>query len=699
MRKIIINLALLLSITSMTQAANNPFFGKYKTPHETIPFNKIKEEHYEPAFEKAIEELKQEIDKIANSSAPATFKNTVEALERSGELLNKVSSAFFNILSAESSDNMMEISQRVSPKLSEVSNYINLNEPLFKRIKTVYEQKETLGLNIEEAKLLEETFQSFATRGANLSPEDKETYRQLSSELSRLTLTFDQNVLKDENSYELLITDEHSLAGLPNSAKEAAAMKAKEKNKEGWMFDLSAPSYIPFVRYVDNRDLRKQLYLAKMAIGSKGDNFDNKENIKNIVNTRLSIANLMGFKTYADYTLARKMAKNPANVYKLLNELLEAYRPVAINEYNKVEGYAMGMEKETLTVMPWDWNYYAEKLKDATFNINDEMTRPYFELSNVKKGVFGLATQLYGITFKKNSNIPVYHPDVDAYEVFDENGRFLSVLYTDFHPRTGKQSGAWMNGMKDQFKTSKGDSRPHIVIVMNFTPPTANTPSLLTFDEVETFLHEFGHALHGMLADGTYQSLSGTSVYRDFVELPSQIMENWLTETEFLDQIAIHYQTGEKIPADMVKKIIDAANYNNGYTCLRQLSFALLDMGWHTIDNPFDGDVVAFEKAAWNKAQVLPDVPNTLMSSSFGHIFAGGYAAGYYSYKWAEVLDADAFAAFKEAGIFNKDVAKSFRENILSKGGVEDPMELYIRFRGQAPTIKALLERNGLTLD
>lgn len=683
----------------MTQAANNPFFGKYKTPHETIPFNKIKEEHYEPAFEKAIEELKQEIDKIANSSAPATFKNTVEALERSGELLNKVSSAFFNILSAESSDNMMEISQRVSPKLSEVSNYINLNEPLFKRIKTVYEQKETLGLNIEEAKLLEETFQSFATRGANLSPEDKETYRQLSSELSRLTLTFDQNVLKDENSYELLITDEHSLAGLPNSAKEAAAMKAKEKNKEGWMFDLSAPSYIPFVRYVDNRDLRKQLYLAKMAIGSKGDNFDNKENIKNIVNTRLSIANLMGFKTYADYTLARKMAKNPANVYKLLNELLEAYRPVAINEYNKVEGYAMGMEKETLTVMPWDWNYYAEKLKDATFNINDEMTRPYFELSNVKKGVFGLATQLYGITFKKNSNIPVYHPDVDAYEVFDENGRFLSVLYTDFHPRTGKQSGAWMNGMKDQFKTSKGDSRPHIVIVMNFTPPTANTPSLLTFDEVETFLHEFGHALHGMLADGTYQSLSGTSVYRDFVELPSQIMENWLTETEFLDQIAIHYQTGEKIPADMVKKIIDAANYNNGYTCLRQLSFALLDMGWHTIDNPFDGDVVAFEKAAWNKAQVLPDVPNTLMSSSFGHIFAGGYAAGYYSYKWAEVLDADAFAAFKEAGIFNKDVAKSFRENILSKGGVEDPMELYIRFRGQAPTIKALLERNGLTLD
>ncbi len=699
MKKIIINLAFLLTITSMTQAANNPFFGKYRTPHAAIPFDKIKNAHFEPAFDKAIEELKEDVDKIANSSKPATFENTIVALEQSGELLNKVSSAFFNLLGAESDDEMMEISQRVSPKLSESSSYINLNEALFKRIKAVYEMRATLDLNQEDAKLLEETFQSFATRGANLSPEDKEKYRTLSAELSRLTLVFDQNVLKDENSYELLITNEADLAGLPESVREAASLKAKNKEKSGWMFDLSYPSYVPFVTYAENRSLREELYRAKMGIGSKGDQYDNKENIKNIVNTRLAIAQLMGHKSYADYTLSRKMAKNPANVYKLLNQLLDAFRPVAVNEYNKVEGYAMGMEQKNLTLMPWDWGYYAEKLKDATFDLNDEMSRPYFELSNVKKGVFGLATQLYGITFKKNNNIPVYHADVDAYEVFDEAGNFLSILYTDFHPREGKQSGAWMNSMKGQFKEGKEDSRPHIVIVMNFTPPTESKPSLLSFDEVETFLHEFGHALHGMLADGTYESLSGTSVYRDFVELPSQIMENWLTEKEFLDQIAVHYETGEKIPAELVKKLVDAANYNTGYTCLRQLSFGLLDMGWHTIEAPFTGDVVAFEKRAWNKAQLLTDVPNTLMSSSFGHIFAGGYAAGYYGYKWAEVLDADAFAAFKEAGIFNKEVAKSFRDNVLSRGGVEDPMELYIRFRGQEPSIDALLKRSGLSVE
>lgn len=680
----------------MTEAANNPFFGKYKTPHETIPFNKIKTAHYEPAFEEGIKQVKQEVDKIANNSAAPTFENTIVALERSGALLERVSSAFFNLLSAENNDEMMEISQRVSPKLSESSNDIILNEKLFARIKSVYEQKDRLNLNTEDAKLLQETYESFAENGANLSPEDKEKFRKLSAEESLLTLTFDQNVLKDENSFEMVLTNEADLEGLPESVREAAAANAKEKGKTGWLFDLTAPSYVPFMRYSAKRDLREKLYRANMAVGNKDGEYDNRENIRKIADTRLAIANLLGYKTYADYALHRTMAKTPANVYKLLNDLLEAYRPTALNEYNKIQGFALGMEGKDFTVMPWDWSYYSEKLKDLTFNINDEMTRPYFELSNVKKGVFGLATQLYGITFKENKAIPVYHPDVTPYEVYDENGKFLAVLYTDFHPRDGKQSGAWMNGMKGQYKIDGKDSRPHIVIVMNFTKPTETKPSLLTFDEVETLLHEFGHAIHGMLADGTYESLSGTSVYRDFVELPSQLMENWLTEKEFLDQIAVHYQTGEKIPQEMVQKLIDASNFNTGYLCLRQLSFGFLDMAWHTLTSPFEGDIAAFERTAWQPAQVLPSVENTLMSSSFSHIFAGGYAAGYYGYKWAEVLDADAFAAFKAAGIFNRDVARSFRENVLSKGGTEDPMTLYVRFRGQEPTIDALLKRNGI---
>lgn len=680
----------------MTVAAKNPFFGKYKTPHETIPFNKIKAAHYEPAFEEGIRQVKQEVDKIADNPAAPTFENTIVALERSGALLERVASAFFNLLSAESNDEMMEISQRVSPKLSESSNDIILNEKLFARIKSVYEQKDRLNLNTEDAKLLQETYESFAENGANLSPEDKEKFRKLSAEESLLTLTFDQNVLKDENSFEMLLTNEADLEGLPESVREAAAANAKEKGKTGWLFDLTAPSYVPFMRYSAKRDLREKLYRANMAVGNKDGEYDNRENIRKIANTRLAIANLLGYKTYADYALHRTMAKTPANVYKLLNDLLEAYRPTALNEYNKIQGFALGMEGKDFTVMPWDWSYYSEKLKDLTFNINDEMTRPYFELSNVKKGVFGLATQLYGITFKENKAIPVYHPDVTPYEVYDENGKFLAVLYTDFHPRDGKQSGAWMNGMKGQYKIDGKDSRPHIVIVMNFTKPTETKPSLLTFDEVETLLHEFGHAIHGMLADGTYESLSGTSVYRDFVELPSQLMENWLTEKEFLDQIAVHYQTGEKIPQEMVQKLIDASNFNTGYLCLRQLSFGFLDMAWHTLTSPFEGDIVAFERTAWQPAQVLPSVENTLMSSSFSHIFAGGYAAGYYGYKWAEVLDADAFAAFKAAGIFNRDVARSFRENVLSKGGTEDPMTLYVRFRGQEPTIDALLKRNGI---
>lgn len=698
MKKLLINVVLLLSVVNMTQAENNPLLGKYKTPFETPPFDKIKTEHYEPAFKEAINQLDKEVLAIGNNTEPATFDNTVVALERTGKVLNKVSSAFFNVLSAEADDEMMEVSERMSPLLSECSNRIFLNDKLFGRIKSVYDQKDKLNLSTEDARLLEETYNSFKEQGATLSPDDKEKYRKLSMDLAMLTLKFDQNTLKDKNRFEMLITDEKELAGLPESIREAAAMMAKSKEKEGWLFTLSAPSYIPFMQYSDMRNLREKMYREYTSVGNHGNEYDNKEIIRQIVNTRLEIARLMGNKNYAEYGLEHTMAKKPENVYKLLNQLLDAYKPIAINEYNAVQGFAMGSEKENITIMPWDWSYYSEKLKDIRFNVNDEMTRPYFELNSVKKGVFNLATQLFGITFKENKKIPVYHSEVQAYEVYDADGKFLSILYTDFHPRDGKQSGAWMNSVKSQEKDAQGkDSRPQIIIVMNFTRPTDTKPSLLSFDEVNTLLHEFGHALHGMLADGTYASLSGTSVYRDFVELPSQIMENWLTEKEFLDQIAVHYETGEKIPQELVQKLIDASNFNTGYQCCRQLSFGLLDMGWHTIETPFEGDVIAFEKTAWAPATILPAVPEALNSSSFGHIFSGGYAAGYYGYKWAEVLDADAFAAFKEAGIFNKEVAARFRANILSKGGTEDPEVLYKRFRGQEPTIDALLIRNGIS--
>lgn len=699
MKNVLCNALLLLGLTSnvMVQAESNPFFGKYKTPFETPPFDKIKTEHYEPAFKRGIAELKADIEKIANNSEPATFENTIVALDRSGELLNRVSGAFFNVLSANANDEMMEISQRISPDLTESSNNIYLNEKLFARVKAVYDQRQSLNLSVEDSRLLDETYRAFQESGATLSAEDKEKYRALTTELSLLSLQFDQNALKDQNRFEMLLTDEKDIAGLPESIREAAAHLAKEKGKEGWLFTLDAPSYVPFMRYADSRALREKMYRAYTSTGNKGDEYDNKEIIRKLVNDRLALAQLMGYPNYAAFELSHKMAKNADNVYKLLNQLLDAYKPVAINEYNAVQGFAMGMEQQNMQVMPWDWSYYSEKLKDLRFKVNDEMTRPYFQLENVKKVVFGLATQLYGLTFKENKKIPVYDKEVQAYEVYDAEGNFKAVLYTDFFPREGKQSGAWMNGIRSQYRDAKGkDVRPQIIIVMNFTRPTDTKPSLLTFDEVETLLHEFGHALHGICADGTYASLSGTSVYQDFVELPSQIMENWLTEKEYLDQIAVHYETGEKIPQELVQKLIDASNFNTGYACCRQVSFGLLDMAWHTITEPFEGDVVAFEKKAWAPAAVVPEVPEACMSTNFGHLFAGGYAAGYYGYKWAEVLDADAFSLFKEKGIFNKEVAKSFYDNILSKGGTEDPAVLYKRFRGQEPTIDALLIRNGI---
>ncbi|MDR3268159.1 MAG: M3 family metallopeptidase [Tannerella sp.] len=678
--------------------AANPLLRAYHTPHETFPFDRIKHEHYLPAVDEGIRQLEKEVEAIVQNPQPATFGNTIVALERSGMLLDRVTSAFFAVLGAEADDAMMDISQEISPKLSDCQNNIFLNETLFARVKAVYDQKASLNLSTEDAKLLQQTFDAFADNGANLTPEGKARFRQLSMELSRLNLAFDQNSLKDLNRYELLVTDEKDLAGLPESIREAAASEAQNKEKTGWLFTLSEPSYVPFMQYADNRSLREQMYRARLNIGNQNDEYDNKDNIKKIVNIRREIAQLTGYKNHAEYELKDKMAKNAGNVYRLLEQLLEAYKPVAINEYNAVQGFAAGLEKANITLMPWDWSYYSEKLKNIRFEVNDEMTRPYFELERVTKGIFGLATQLYGITFKENNQIPVYHPEVKTYEVFDEKGRFLSVLYTDFFPREGKQAGAWMNGIQPQYRDGKGgEHRPHVMIVMNFTRPVAGTkPSLLTYEEVNTFLHEFGHALHGMLTGVTYAGLSGTNVVQDFVELPSQIMENWLNEEPFLDQIATHYLTGEKIPSELVRNLVNASNFNTGYKCCRQVSFGLLDMAWHTLTEPFDGDVAEFEATARQRAVIFPAVSGALMSSNFGHIFSGGYAAGYYGYKWAEVLDADAFSVFKATGIFNRETAAAFREHILVKGGTEAPDVLYKRFRGQEPAIDALLIRNGI---
>ncbi len=679
-----------------TIQAQNPFFKEYKTLYGTPPFDKIKNEHYEPAVEKGIEEHQKEINRIVMARSVPIFENTILPLEESGKMLSRVTSVFFNLLSAESNDEMLEIAQRIQPKLSAHSNEISLNEGLFQKIKAVYEKRYDSNLTPEQIRLVEKTYQGFENSGATLTGKDRDTYKELSSKLSQLTLTFGQNALKENNKFEMLLTDEADLAGLPQTAREAAAAKAKSKGKEGWMFDLSAPSYIAFMKNSSRRDLREKMYMAYSSQCVSGGEFDNQNNVKEIAKTRMQIANLLGYSDYATYVLRNKMAKDKEHVYGLLNDLFDAYATAARQDVKMVEGFAVGMEGKSIDLMPWDWSYYSEKLKDAKYSVNDEQVRPYFELENVKKGVFGLATDLYGITFKKNPKIAVYHPEVEAFDVLDENGNFLAVLYTDFHPREGKRQGAWMSEFKGQYVEKGKDSRPHVTIVMNFTRPTATDPALLTFDEVETFLHEFGHALHGILTKCTYESLSGTNVLHDFVELPSQIMENWLTEKEYLDKFAVHYKTGEKIPAELVKKLVDAANYNAGYLCYRQLSFGFLDMAWHTLDKPYEGDVIAFERGAMSKTAMLPVVDGTAMSTSFSHIFSGGYAAGYYGYKWAEVLDADAYSLFKEKGIYDKETAESFRRNILERGNTEEPMSLYVKFRGHEPSVDALLKRNGI---
>ncbi len=676
-------------------AQDNPLLQDFNTPHQAAPFQLIETKHYMPAFKEAISVGEKEIEAIVNNTEAPSFNNTIVALEKAGRLLNRTAGIFFNLLSSETNDDLQNIAQEVSPLLTKFQNDISLNPELFNKVKVVYESKGNLGLSVEQQTLLNDTYIGFVRKGANLDEKQKEKFREVSTELSKLSLKFGENVLKETNNYFLHITDKEQLAGLPGSAVEAAAGKAKEKEMEGWVFDITMPSYLPFMKYADNRSLRKELYMAYSSKAFKGNEYDNQENVKRIVELRLELANLLGYKNYADYVLERQMAMNPAGVYKLLGDLYDASYKVAKQEKEELQQYAESLGfKETF--MPWDKDYYTEKLKTRKFNMNDEMLKPYFELSNVVEGVFGLATKLYGITFKPNNDIPVYNEEVKPYEVFDNDGKFLAVLYTDFHPRAGKRGGAWMNDFKGQWKENGVDSRPHIVIVMNFTRSTETKPALLTFNELETFMHEFGHALHGMLANSTYSSLSGTNVYRDFVELPSQIMENWAVEKEFLDGFAVHYQTGEKIPAELVEKIKDSQNYMSGSLSLRQLSFGFLDMAWHTLEEPYRGDVKAFEEKAWKKTQLYPVIDGVCMSTQFGHLFAGGYAAGYYGYKWAEVLDADAFSLFKERGLFDKATAKSFRENILEKGGIEHPMVLYKRFRGQEPKVDALLKRSGL---
>ena len=689
----------------------NPFFEKYNTPHDTAPFNRIRLEDYEEAFMEGIRRDNEQIDKIVNNPEKPTFDNTIINVddEKDGEnyydLLSRVSTVFFNLLSAETNDDMDALAQKMSPILTKHANDIRLNEKLFERIKYVHRHHRKL--TPEEKMLLDNCYDGFVRSGALLDKEGKERLRQLTEEASMLSLQFSQNLLKENKAFTLHITDKAQLDGLPDTAREAAALAAKEQGVEGWMFTLDFPSYSPFMTYSTQRELRKQMYMAKNTECIHDNSENNLEICKRLINLRRELAQLLGHKTYADYVLKHRMAGNVRSVYKLLNDLIAAYKPTAIKEVEAIEKLARKTEGKDFKMQPWDFGFYSHKLQLEKYNLDAEMLRPYFELSKVIDGVFGLANRLYGITFKENKDIPVYHPDVKAYEVFDKDGSYLAVFYADFHPRKGKQGGAWMTEYQGQWKeridTKKPfgpdnmkNIRPHVSVVMNLSKPTEERPALLTLGEVETFLHEFGHSLHGMFANTRFESLSGTSVWWDFVELPSQFMENFAIEKEFLRTFAFHYQTGEPIPDELIARIVKSRNYNVAYACMRQVSFGLLDMAYYTKKDEFNEDIIPFEKKAWAKAMVVPQLPDTCMTVQFSHIMAGGYAAGYYSYKWAEVLDADAFAVFKKHGIFDQATAQSFRDNILSKGGTENPMVLYKRFKGGEPTIDALLKRNGI---
>ena len=679
----------------------NPFFLPYDTPHYTVPFNRITLADYEEAMMEGIRREDVQIEKIINNPDEPTFENTiipedeVKGRKHYYDLLSRVESVFFNMLSAETNDEMDALAQKMSPILTKHGNDVSLNPKIFERVKYVYEHHGEL--TPEENCLLEKSYEGFVRSGALLDEAGKDRLRKLTEEASMLSLQFSQNVLKENKAYTLHITDEQQLDGLPNTAREAAHEAAKEHGLKGWVFTLDAPSYGPFMMYSTQRELRKELYMARNTLCIKDNDTNNLELCKRLINLRREMAQLLGYNTFADYVMKHRMATKVENVYKLLNDLIEAYKPKAIEEREEVEALAKEEEGAAFKMEPWDLAYYSQLLKKKKYDLDPEMLRPYLELGNVIKGVFGLATRLYGITFKENKEIPVYHPDVKPYEVYDKDGSYLAVLYVDFHPRKGKRDGAWMTEFQGQWIERDGTNvRPHASLVMNFSKPTEDKPALLRLGEVETFLHEFGHSLHGIFANTRFESLSGTNVWWDFVELPSQFMENFAVEKEFLRTFAFHYQTGEPMPDELIEKVIASRNYGAATACLRQVSFGLLDMAYYTHKEEFTEDIISFEKKAWAPAIIDEQRMDTCMTVQFSHIMAGGYAAGYYSYKWAEVLDADAFSVFKKEGIFNQATAQRFRDNILSRGGTEHPMTLYKRFRGQEPTIDALKERDGL---
>lgn len=684
---------------------SNIFFEKYNTPHNAFPFDKLKMEDYEPAMRHGMEIEKEEMERLVSNLERPTFENTIEAMETAGELLGEVSGIFFNLTSADTNDEMDALAEKMSPILSDHANDIMFDPRLSQRVKEVYDwyhdpaegNTRLSKLTTEQKELLKSTYLGFERSGAYLDKEKQDRLRAIDNEMSKLDLQFSQNKLKEINAFTLHITDKEDLAGLPESAVDAARLVAKEKGKDGWIITLKSPSMSPFMTYSSRRELRKQVWTAYNTICTHDNKYNNKEVVRKIVNLCREEAQIMGYNNYADFVLEERMAKNCKNVYGLLNKLIEAYKPTAVKEYKEIKALAREMEGQDFELMPWDTGYYSNKLQEKLYNINSEMLRPYFELGRVKQGVFGLATRLYGITFKQAHDIPVYHPDVDVFEVYDNDGSFLALLYCDFYPRDGKKSGAWMTSFREQYIDGEGvNHRPHVSLVMNFTKPTEDKPALLTLGEVETFLHEFGHSLHEIFSNCKYEELSGTNVYWDFVELPSQFMENFSIEKEFLSSFAFHYQTGEPLPDDYIKRIVESRNFCVAMSCLRQVSFGLLDMAYYTLDHDLTEDIETFEKEAWKEAVITPQIPSTCMSVQFSHIMAGGYSAGYYSYKWAEVLDADAFSVFKKNGLFDRATAQSFRDNVLSRGATEHPMTLYKRFRGQEPTIDALLERNGI---
>ncbi len=669
----------------------NPLLQKF----DIAPFSEIKEAHYIPAIKALIASTKEQIDIIANSNDSPTFENTVEAMENTGMQLDRATSVFFNINSAETNEEIQKIAQEISPLLTNFKNDLLLNETLFRRVKSVYESRNKLSLNGEQSMLLEKQYKGFARNGANLSEDKKKQLRELDTELAKLALTFGENVLAETNAFQMHLTDENDLEGLPEGAKEAAAQIAKEKEKEGWIITLDYPSYIPFMKYAKNRELRKKLSLAFGAKAFQQNERNNEGNVLKIVKLRHQRAQLLGYNSHAHFILEERMAETPENVNSFLEELLEKAKPAAQKEFNELEAYAKKLDGID-QLQKWDSSYYAEKLKQERFNLNDEKLKPYFKLENVIEGVFTVAQKLFGLRFEEDNTIDKYHEEVKTYRVLDAEGVLVSIFYADFHPRPGKRGGAWMTSYKPQQIKNGINDRPHVSIVCNFTKPTPSKPSLLTFNEVTTLFHEFGHALHGMLANTTYKGLSGTSVYWDFVELPSQVLENWCYEKETLELFATHYETSEVIPMEYVQKIKESAAFHEGMQTLRQLSFGMLDMAWHSMNPSGIDDVKAFERKAFERTSLYPDTPKTCMSTSFSHIFQGGYSAGYYSYKWAEVLDADAFDYFKQEGIFNKKLATKFKDTVLSKGGTIDPMELYVQFRGKKPNPDALLKRAGL---